>query len=124
VDALRKKVETRSKKVESLRSAKKAGWEIEVEKLNSGESLCLRHVNANAESATDVDNSSISSFLSRRVFIKACMWHELAVVFHSRQAVQATLGWRAWAAEELESSRGVAQIWEGLAERLERMPVE
>jgi len=71
-----------------------------------------------------VDNSTISSLLSRRVFIKACMWHELAVVFHSRQAAQTTLGWRAWAAEEVESSRAFIQIWEGLGERLNGMPVE
>jgi hypothetical protein len=34
---LRKKVETRQKKVELLKSARKPGWEAEVEKLVAGE---------------------------------------------------------------------------------------
>jgi len=52
------------------------------------------------------------------------MWHELSVVFHSRQAAQATLGWRDFAREQREAGRAVAGIWEGLAERLKSMPVE
>jgi hypothetical protein len=37
VDALRKKVEVRNKKIESLRSALKPNWEVEVDKLVSGQ---------------------------------------------------------------------------------------
>jgi sorting nexin-8 len=66
----------------------------------------------------------VTALLSRRVFIRACMWHELSVVFHSRQAAQATLGWRAFAKLESEAGGVVTGIWEGLRERLERMPVE
>jgi hypothetical protein len=36
VDALRKRADVKMKKVESVRQAKKAGWEIEVDKLVSG----------------------------------------------------------------------------------------
>jgi len=34
---LKKKVETRQKKIESTKSASKAGWEVEVDKLVAGE---------------------------------------------------------------------------------------
>jgi len=74
--------------------------------------------------ANEQDNSAITSFLSRRVFIRACMWHELSVVFHSRQAAQATLGWKDYAREEAESAAGMAKVWEELGERLRAMPVD
>jgi len=109
VDALRKKVEARQKKIETHRSGQKQGWEVEVDKLVA---------------AIDTDNSTINSLLSRRVFIRACMWHELAVVYHSRQAAQTTLGWRGFAKDQSEASRAVGTIWEELAERLESMPIE
>ena len=109
VDALRKKVEIRQKKIETTRSTQKPGWEVEADKLVS---------------ASDVDNSTISSLLSRRIFIRACMWYELAVVFHSRQAAQTTLGWREFARGQAEADRVVVGIWEGLEERLRSMPVE
>ena len=109
MDALRKKVETRQKKVETVRAAQKPGWEFEADKLVS---------------ANDQDNSSVHASLARRVFIRACMWHELAVVFHSRQAAQATLGWREFAREQGEAIGAVGAIWEGLTERLRSMPVE
>ncbi|RSH95368.1 Sorting nexin mvp1 [Saitozyma podzolica] len=37
VDSLRKKVESRQKKIESLRAAQKPGWEVEVDKLVAGQ---------------------------------------------------------------------------------------
>jgi sorting nexin-8 len=52
------------------------------------------------------------------------MWHELSVVFHSRQSAQATLGWREFAGHEAEASKTVGAVWESLSERLEAMPVE
>ncbi len=39
VDALRKKVETRQKRLESVRINRKTGWEAEEEKLVSGEKV-------------------------------------------------------------------------------------
>jgi hypothetical protein len=41
VDVLRKKVETRIKKIESLRSSQKQGWEFEADKLAASESHIL-----------------------------------------------------------------------------------
>jgi sorting nexin-8 len=52
------------------------------------------------------------------------MWHELNVVLHTRQAAQATLGWRAWAKDEAEGTKALNEIWDGVAERLKRMPIE
>ncbi|WWC91329.1 uncharacterized protein L201_006272 [Kwoniella dendrophila CBS 6074] len=109
VDGLRKKVETRSKKIESLRSAAKPGWEIEVDKLVA---------------ASDQDNSTITCLLSRRVFIKACMWHELSVVFHSRQSAQITLTWKSFTNDEIESNEKIENIWKDLKSNLENMPIE
>ncbi|KAK6904423.1 hypothetical protein I203_105236 [Kwoniella mangroviensis CBS 8507] len=109
VDGLRKKVESRNKKIAQLKNAGKPGWEIEVDKLVA---------------ANDQDNSSITSLLSRRVFTKACMWHELSVVHHSRQAAQTTLGWKDFTNDQIEGIKRLEGVWEGLKDRLEGMPVE
>ncbi|WWC64149.1 uncharacterized protein I303_106757 [Kwoniella dejecticola CBS 10117] len=109
VDALRKKVEGRNKKIEGLKNAAKPGWEVEVDKLVA---------------ASDQDSSTINTLLSRRVFIRACMWHELSVVFHSRQAAQTTLGWREFTNYQIEGVQRLQSVWEGLKERLEGMPIE
>lgn len=52
------------------------------------------------------------------------MWHELGVVFHSRQAAQITLGWRGWVKDVEEGQKVVGAVWEELGERLKSMPVE
>ncbi|WRT68941.1 uncharacterized protein IL334_005923 [Kwoniella shivajii] len=109
VEALRKKVDSRTKKIDSLKNAAKPGWESEVDKLVA---------------ATDQDNSSISNSLSRRVFIRACMWHELSVVHHSRQAAQTTLGWREFTQDQIHGIKQLESVWEGLKERLEGMPID
>jgi sorting nexin-8 len=97
------------KKVESLRSTQKTGWEFEADKLAA---------------SNESDNTTITNFLSRRIFIRACMWHELAVVFHSRQAAQVTLGWRSWTKDQEEAQKMTSAIWEELGERLKSMPIE
>ncbi|EIW66873.1 hypothetical protein TREMEDRAFT_34173 [Tremella mesenterica DSM 1558] len=109
VDALRKKVDGRNKKLEILRQAAKPGWETEADKLVS---------------ATDQDTGAINNLLSRRVFIRACMWHELQVVFHTRQAAQATLGWRDFVRDAEGAAKADAALWGELSERLEGVPVE
>ncbi|WVR09157.1 hypothetical protein IAU60_006219 [Kwoniella sp. DSM 27419] len=109
VDSLRKKVESRSKKIEGLKAASKPGWKAEVDKLVA---------------ASDQDNATVTTLLSRRVFIKACMWHELSVVHHSRQAAQATLGWREFTKDQIEAYTRLAGVWEGLDGKLGSMPVE
>ncbi|ORX39040.1 hypothetical protein BD324DRAFT_576638 [Kockovaella imperatae] len=109
VDSLGKKIETRQTKMDSTRKAQKPGWEGEVEKLVA---------------ATDNDNTTIRNLLARRVFIRACMWHEMSLVFHSRQAAQTTLGWRLFAQEESTASHVIAEVWDEMAERLKSMPIE
>ena len=76
------------------------------------------------QQAIDADNASIKSLLERRVMIKACMWHELAVVLHSRQAAQVTMGWREFVRGETEGAGRVKGVWEALGGRLEDMPLE
>lgn len=109
VDSLRKRVESKQKKLETVRINHRTGWEIEDEKLVL---------------AIEQDNSSITSLLARRVFIKHCLWHELSVVLHSRQAAQATLGWRQYATERIVVQKNVESLWKGLSTRLEDMPIE
>jgi sorting nexin-8 len=133
VDALRKKVEGRVKKVETHRSGQKPGWELEVDKLVACKSSSFPNRNVERTIvcgteltvvANDADNTSIANLLSRRIFIKACMWHELAVVFHSRQAAQTTLGWRAWTKSQEEAHKALGSVWEDLGEQLKTMPIE
>ncbi|TXT06241.1 uncharacterized protein COLE_05572 [Cutaneotrichosporon oleaginosum] len=109
VDALQKRVVGRQARIEAARQAAKPGWEDEVGKLTSG---------------IEQDNSAITALLARRVFVRACMWHEFGVVFHSRQAAMATLAWRAWVAGESGAVRAEGKVWDRLGEDLENMPLE
>jgi sorting nexin-8 len=52
------------------------------------------------------------------------MWHELSVVYHSRQAAQVTMGWREFAREQLGAEQELGRVWEALGERLAGMPME
>lgn len=52
------------------------------------------------------------------------MYHELTVVFHTRQAAQVTLGWKRYVDDQIKSGKEGLGIWEGLKERLGVMPVE
>lgn len=52
------------------------------------------------------------------------MWHELGVVFHSRQSAQATLAWQAWVAGEGAAASAEANVWQRLNDDLENMPLE
>jgi sorting nexin-8 len=125
VDLLRKKVEARQSKIEGLRAAQKPGFEAEVEKLINGmfneQSSFEHHLTS---TVIEQDNSTIGALLARRVFIRACMWHELAVVFHSRQAAQATLGWQAWIQGTVSSLNSAARVWDRMNEDVENMPLE
>lgn len=120
MDALRKKVEARQVKVEALRASVKPGWEGEVDKLVAGESMVVTLLT----SAIEQDSRTIAGLLARRVFIRACMWHELAVVLHSRQAAQAALGWRAWVQGARDAVNAESRIWETMSEDVDRMPFD
>jgi sorting nexin-8 len=109
VDALRRKVEALQGRIEALRAGQKPGFQTEVDKHVAG---------------IEADNSMISALLARRVFIRACMWHELAVVFHSRQAGQAALGWRAWVQGTLGALDAENRVWERMNDDVGNMPLD
>jgi sorting nexin-8 len=109
VDVLRKSVDTKQKKLEVVRDKRKPNWEVEEEKLSS---------------AIAQETSTIEGLMTRRVYIKHCLWHELSVVLHSQQAAQATLGWRTFAENKTLALRGVTELWKALSTRLGEMPVE
>lgn len=108
-DFLRKSVDAKQKKLDVVRDKRKVNWEVEEEKLSS---------------AIAQDNAAIEALMTRRVHIKQCLWHELSIVLHSRQAAQATLGWRKFAEEKTRAHKGVAGLWQALATRLDDMPVD
>ncbi|WWC73211.1 uncharacterized protein I206_107177 [Kwoniella pini CBS 10737] len=109
VDYLNKKIEIRNKKIEQLKTLSKPGWEIEIDKLIS---------------INDQDQSTIILLLSRRIFIKACMWHELSIVFHSKQAFQTILNWKNLTNDKIENLKKIENIWKNLKINLENMSIE
>jgi sorting nexin-8 len=108
VDTLRKRVETKQKKLASVRQAKKSSWEAEEEKLVA---------------AIEQDNNSIKALLDRRVFIRHCMYHEM-LVLHSRQTGQATLLARQYAKDRAGWLENSQKSWLDLGRRLKDMPVD
>ncbi|KAJ9126793.1 hypothetical protein QFC24_001825 [Naganishia onofrii] len=108
VDTLRKRVETKQKKLAAVRQAKKSSWEAEAEKLVT---------------AIEQDNNNIKVLLERRVFIRHCMYHEM-LVLHSRQTGQATLLARQYAKDRAGASEHAQRSWLDLGRRLKDMPVD
>ncbi|KAL1674036.1 hypothetical protein EV122DRAFT_269814 [Schizophyllum commune] len=109
VERLKKRVETTSLKMDGIKSTRKEGWEIEADKLSS---------------QIERDQATIAAQLSRRVFIRACMWHELKVVLHNRENTLPTLLVQAFAREETEFTESVLANWNALSEAVESMPLE
>ncbi|KAH9847569.1 hypothetical protein C2E23DRAFT_847870 [Lenzites betulinus] len=109
VDRLRKRVETTGHKLETIRQAQKEGWEHEADKLTV---------------AIEKDQASIAAFLARRVFIRACMWHELRVVLHNRENTLLTQAVQAFAREEHDFSESSVATWTSLVEAVSGMPLE
>ncbi|KAJ9109858.1 hypothetical protein QFC19_001837 [Naganishia cerealis] len=108
VDTLRKRVESKQKKLASVRQAKKSTWEAEEEKLVT---------------AIEQDNNNIKALLDRRVFIRHCMYHEM-LVLHSRQTGQATLLARQYAKDRAGAAEFAQKSWMDLGRRLKDMPVD
>ncbi|KAI5448800.1 Sorting nexin mvp1 [Naganishia albida] len=108
VDALRKRVEVKQKKLASVRQGKKSNWEAEQEKLVT---------------AIEQDNVTVQSLLDRRVFIRHCMYHEM-LVLHSRQTGQVTLLARQWARDREAAGEHGQRAWAELGRRLKEMPVD
>ncbi|KAL1747816.1 hypothetical protein HDZ31DRAFT_30940 [Schizophyllum fasciatum] len=109
VERLKKRVETTSLKMDGIKSTRKEGWEIEADKLAS---------------QIERDQATIAAQLSRRVFIRACMWHELKVVLHNRENALPTLFVQAFAREETDFTESVLANWSALSEAVEGMPLE
>jgi sorting nexin-8 len=92
VDKLRKRVDSQSLKLESIKAAAKEGWEVEADKLIH---------------AIERDQAAIQQALARRVFIRWCMWHEFRVVLHNRENTLLALLVQAWTVEERDYSEAV-----------------
>ncbi|KAI0708839.1 hypothetical protein C8T65DRAFT_649631 [Cerioporus squamosus] len=109
VDRLRKRVDTNSHKLEGIRQAKKEGWEHEADKVAV---------------AIEKDQAAIAAALNRRIFIRACMWHELRAVLHNRENTLLTRAVQAFAREEHDFSEAAVTNWTSLVEAVEGMPLE
>ena len=109
VDKLRKRIDTQSLKLESIKASAKEGWEAEADKLIQ---------------AIERDQAAIQHALARRVFIRWCMWHEFRVVLRNRENTLLTLLVQEWTAEERDYSDAVQRIWSALVESVQSMPLE
>ncbi|KAI9510052.1 hypothetical protein F5148DRAFT_977311 [Russula earlei] len=109
VERLKKRVDTNSLKLESVKAVAKDGWEEEADKIASG---------------IEKDKATISAQLNRRVFIRACMWHELRVVLHNRENALLTQLVQSFAREERDFADAVAANWAALIQGVEGMPSE
>ncbi|PPQ64781.1 hypothetical protein CVT24_007867 [Panaeolus cyanescens] len=109
VERLKKRIETNSVKLDGIRAAQKENWQEEAERLTA---------------AIEKDQATIAAQLSRRIFIRACMWHELRVVLHNRENALLTKAVQGFARDEHEYAENVANNWMSLTEAVENMPFE
>ncbi|EIN05981.1 hypothetical protein PUNSTDRAFT_54291 [Punctularia strigosozonata HHB-11173 SS5] len=109
VEKLKKRVETSSSKLNDVKETQKDGWQDEAEKLSI---------------AIEKDKAAIQLQLHRRVFIRACIWHELRVVLHNRENTLLTQAVQLFTKEESEFSNEVAANWSNLREAVQDMPYE
>jgi len=109
VERLKKKIETNSVKLDGTRTAQKENWQEEVDRLTA---------------LIEKDQATIAAQLSRRVFIRACLWHELRVVLHNRENALLSQAVQNFAREEHEYAENVANNWESLVDAVEGMPFE
>ncbi|KAF8216506.1 hypothetical protein K438DRAFT_1657825 [Mycena galopus ATCC 62051] len=109
VDRLKQRVETTSLKLEGVKAAQKEGWQDQVEQFVA---------------AIEKDQATIAAQLSRRVFIRACLWHELRVVLHNRENTLVTQIVQTFAREEQGFAENMTNTWASLAEAVSDMPYE
>ncbi|KAF9075303.1 hypothetical protein BDP27DRAFT_1461622 [Rhodocollybia butyracea] len=109
VERLKKRVETTSLKLDGIKVAQKDNWQDEADKLVA---------------AIEKDQVTIAAQLSRRVFIRACLWHELRVVLHNRENALLSVMTQSFIREEVEFSESVLNNWSSLSEAVEGMPFE
>ncbi|KAJ7658108.1 hypothetical protein B0H17DRAFT_1171897 [Mycena rosella] len=109
VERLKQRVEATSMKLEGVKAAQKEGWQDEVE----------RYV-----ATIEKDQATIAAQLSRRVFIRACLWHELRVVLHNRENTLVSQIVQTFVGEEQDFAENVANTWASLSETVSDMPYE
>jgi len=109
VEKLRKRVETNSGKLEQARGAQKDGWQAEVDKFAG---------------LIERDQMAISAALSRRIFIRFCMWHEMRVVLHNRENALLSQAIQTFAKEESAFTEESLRIWESMTDSVIGMPME
>ncbi|KAJ3906491.1 hypothetical protein F5879DRAFT_797498 [Lentinula edodes] len=109
VERLKKRVETTSLKLDGIKAAQKDGWQDDADKLVA---------------AIEKDQATIAAQLSRRVFIRACLWHELRVILHNRENTLLTVMTQSFGREEQEYAEAILNNWSSLTEAVEGMPFE
>ncbi|XP_006461904.1 hypothetical protein AGABI2DRAFT_193263 [Agaricus bisporus var. bisporus H97] len=109
VERLRKRVDANSVKLDGIRSTAKEGWQDEADKLTA---------------VIEKDQGMIAAQLSRRVFIRVCLWNELRIILHNRENALLTQAVKTFAREEQEHAERVVKNWTSLGESLENMPYE
>ncbi|KAJ3761305.1 hypothetical protein EV360DRAFT_38122 [Lentinula raphanica] len=109
VERLKKRVETTSVKLDGIKAAQKEGWQDEADKLVA---------------AIEKDQATIAAQLSRRVFIRACLWHELRVILHNRENTLLTVMTQSFSREEQVYAEAVSNNWSSLVEAVESMPFD
>ncbi|KAK2462707.1 hypothetical protein APHAL10511_005225 [Amanita phalloides] len=109
VDKLKKRVETNSVKLDGIRTAQTVGWQDEVERLTI---------------LIEKEQAGIATQLSRRLFIRACIWHELRVVLHNRENTLLTQAVQKFAHDEQIHTERILHNWVSLGEAVENMPFD
>ncbi|KAF9240678.1 hypothetical protein BU15DRAFT_87572 [Melanogaster broomeanus] len=109
VDRLKKRVDSNSMKLEAIKAAQKDGWQEDADRV-----VVL----------IEKDQATITSLLHRRVFIRACMWHELRVVLHNRENTLLTELVQTFVRDEQAFADRVLAQWMSLGNAVEEMPFE
>jgi len=109
VERLKKRIEINSVKLDGIRAALKENWQDEADRFAA---------------LIEKDQATIAAQMSRRVFIRACIWHELRVILHNRENALLTQAVQSFAHEEHEYAENVANNWMSLSEGVENMPYE
>ncbi|KAG0144798.1 hypothetical protein CROQUDRAFT_672131 [Cronartium quercuum f. sp. fusiforme G11] len=101
---LRPRAEANSKKLEDIRSARRAGWEEDSDRLRN---------------AIEVDRAGIESKLRRRVFIRWCLWQELVHLMRMGSLVGRAL--RDYVDDERRFGERTLANWGEVADTLDRI---
>ncbi|KAG7093699.1 hypothetical protein E1B28_007354 [Marasmius oreades] len=109
VERLKKRIETTSVKMDGVKATQKEGWQDEADKLAA---------------AIEKDQATIAAQLSRRIFIRACLWSELRIILHNRENTCLTVMIQQFAREEQNYAEMTTNTWASLWEAVEELPFE